>query len=929
MRYIIGIDLGTTNSALTFIDTEGAVLSVQLFSVPQLTGVGKVSGLSTLPSFCYLAAPGEWSPGALALPWKGNVDVFVGEFAKQHGARVPTRLVQSAKSWLCNVSANRRDKILPLESDDLSNRISPVEASAKFLEHLRDAWNGTMAKGESSLALEEQEVVLTVPASFDEVARALTVEAARKVGFLHITLIEEPQAAFYSWIAQHEQEWESYFQSGETILVCDIGGGTTDFSLIEIHSNEKNLSFQRMAVGDHLLLGGDNIDIALAHYLEQKLKEAGHPPLESHQWLQLKAEARAAKEALLAPKEEAKENYSVVLQGVGSSVLKGSLSVVVSRREVEALLSPGFFGLYPLDEASQICRSRGFRSLGLPYEDEPSITKHLARFLKQAGQLEKGKGVDYILFNGGTVKPKIFQEAIEKSLQSWFPQTPLRRLESSSLDLAVARGASYYGKVRRGLGVAIGGGTPRSYYLKIDVKEGDAISSQALTLLPRGSLEGAVFQPDHVFALRPNTPVAFHILTSHVRLHDKEGDFVPIDPNEMQALPSIQTVLRFGRKQVEETSVETLPVRLGIKLTPIGTIELWLDSQVSGHRWELEFQIRSATGQEAPAAASNERRVVDETFEAGHLEEAKEVLTSLFEPSSIQKPGKVMERLEALIGAGRREWGPTILRELWASLLKAAPYRKLSAELEARWWNLAGFFLRPGYGFPLDDFRMKELWKILLGEFKSKKTSECLVQMCICVRRVAGGLNRGQQMQVATDLIGTVIDKKTGKIDLKRKGDSYLYSEKIRALASLERVDLPFKMKLGEALSDRIIHDQGDKGDCWALGRIGARHLLHGSAGHVIPRGAAAKWVEKLLANKKNLDDEALLFLMRQLARKTDQRELNLSESLIQQILKTFPQSDLEEWILKEKKIDEAEQEQLYGDRVPTGLLLTRGSTNA
>lgn len=923
MRYIIGIDLGTTNCAMAFVDTEQPSLPLQLFAIPQLTAVGKVDALHNLPSFCYLVAAGEWAPGVLKLPWKGEARTLVGQFAKIQGARVPTRLVQSAKSWLCNVAANRRDKILPVEAADVSQRLSPVEASAKYLEHLRDAWNATMAKGDPALELEEQEIILTVPASFDEVARTLTVEAARKAGFLHVTLVEEPQAAFYSWISQHEQAWEKQFKPDDTILVCDVGGGTTDFSLIEIQQQGEKLAFQRMAVGDHLLLGGDNIDAALAHYLEQKLQDAGHPPLESNQWMQLQAEARAAKEALLDPKVKPDESYTVVLQGIGSSVIKGSLAISVQQKEVEHLLLNGFFGFYSLQEALQLRRSRGFRTMGLPYEDEPSITKHLAHFLQQSHYLKKNKGIDYILFNGGTLKPEIFQRAVEQALHSWFPQTSLQRLTSSSLDLAVARGATYYGKVRRGFGVAIGGGLPRTYYLKIDVKDNaDLVKSKALTLLLRGSQEGKIFQPTQTFALRPNTPVAFHLMTSHVRLHDQEGDLVEIDPMEMQALPPIQTILRFGRKQIDSESGSTLPVLLGIRLTAIGTVELWLESQTSEHKWQLEFQLRSATGQDASPMQKGQA-VHDEMFEKGYLEEAKQLIESLFQPSSLLKPSQIMEKLESQIGINRREWGPSLLRELWSSLLKMAPHRKLSQEHESRWWNLAGFLLRPGFGFSLDDFRIKELWKMMLAELKVSKTSECLVQMCICSRRIAGGFNKGQQMQIASELIGAIFDKKTGKIDVKRKADLYLYSEKIRALAALERLDLPFKIRLGEALVDRILYHSPSKDDYWALGRIGARHLLYGSAGQVVPKEIVARWIDQLLHHQPILDNQdSMLFLLRQLARKTDHRELNLSDAILQKILDAYPLANLREWLLEEKELTQSEQEQVFGDQLPAGLLL-------
>lgn len=923
MRYIIGIDLGTTNCALAFIDTEQPFLPIQQFAIPQLSAPGKIDPFPTLPSFCYLSGYREWPPGALKLPWKEEEAAFVGRLAKTHGARVPTRLVQSAKSWLCNVSANRRDKILPVETADISQRLSPVEASSKYLIHLKEAWNAAMAKGNPALELEEQEVILTVPASFDEVARNLTVEAARLAGLQHITLVEEPQAAFYSWISQHENEWKKRFKAGESILVCDVGGGTTDFSLIELKEEKGELSFQRMAVGDHLLLGGDNMDAALAHYLENKLKQKGHPPLESGQWLQLLAEARAAKEALLSPEVQKESSYTVVIQGTGSSVVKGSLAAEISRQEIESLLSDGFFGRYELQEALKMKPSRGFRTMGLPYEDEPSITRHLAHFLQQARYLDRPDGIRYILFNGGTLKPEIFQQALEKSLKDWFPQTPLQRLSSASLDLAVARGAAYYGKARRGFGVSIGGGLPRTYYLKIEVKEGDGKTKpHALTLLPRGSQEGREFHPVQIFSLRPNTPVAFHLLTSHVRLDDCEGELVEIDPLEMQPLPAIQTILRFGKKQMQEESANLLPVKLGIRLTAIGTVELWLDSQTSEHKWTLEFQLRSATGQE-PLIQRQRDATGDETFEKGYLEDARQSIEQLFHPETAGKPGQLMERLEAQIGKPRREWGPSLLRELWNSLLASASLRKKTLEHEARWWNLAGFFLRPGFGFPLDDFRIKELWKIILSDLKNPKPQETLVQRWICFRRIAGGLNKGQQIQLAGELSADIFDKKTGRIEIARKGDLYPYSEKIRALASFERLELPFKMRMGDALVERILKGSPATYDFWALGRIGARHLLYGSAGQVIPRDICTKWVEKLLAHKPAAENhEAMIFLLRQLARKTDHRELNLGESTLQKILDAYPQSDLKEWLLEERILTPSEQEQVFGDQLPSGLVL-------
>lgn len=923
MRYTIGIDLGTTNCALAYVDYEAAFLSIHLFAISQFTEVGKLSALPTLPSFCYLTSEGEWIKNSFKLPWKEEAPFFVGEFAKKEGARVPTRLIQSAKSWLCNISANRRDKILPIESIDSSRRLSPIEVSSLYLSHLRDAWNFKIAKNNPLLVLEEQEIILTVPASFDEVARSLTIESASQAGFLNVTLIEEPQAAFYSWISQHEKEWQTLFEVGDTVLICDIGGGTTDFSLIEIQESEGSLFFQRMAVGDHLLLGGDNIDIALAYYLEQKINsESRLTSFESTQWLQLKSEARNAKEYLLNPEVNSKDAYSVVIQGSGSSVVGGSFSTSIHRAEIEKIILDGFFGHYPLKEALKLKKRSGLRTMGLPYEDDPSITKHLAHFLEQAHYLNGDKTIDFVLFNGGTLKPEIFQEAIEASLKTWFPLSSVKRLSPFNLDLAVARGAAYYGKVRRGHGVAIRGGLPRTYYLKIEcVDDSKEMSFKALTLLARGSQEGHVYEPNYSFSLRANTPVVFHILTSHTRLGDQEGDLIEIDPAQMQELPIIQTVLSFGKNQVKEAS-DLILVTISIRLTEVGTIELWLVSKSTNHKWNLEFQLRNSTEQGVQELFKMGFSKSNEIFDPSHLETPKKTLELLFSKGSSITCTKIMDLLESQIGRSRKDWGMTILRSLAGSLLQFASQRKLSLEHEAKWWNLLGFFLRPGFGFALDEFKIKELWKIILSDFKGMRSPEILIQMCICFRRISGGLSKGHQMQIAHELIPMIIQKKTGKIDLTQKGQAYSYLEKIRTLASFERLDTSLKINLGNALLDRITNQDPFDSDFWALGRIGARHLLYGSLGQVVSRDIAARWIDQLLNIKVAEENRVqMIFLLGQLARKTDQRELNVSDLIINRILEVYPDESLKQSLLEMHFLTIKEQEQIFGEQFPAGLI--------
>lgn len=925
MRYIIGIDLGTTNCCVSYLDTQDTKLSIQHLKLPQLIAPGYVDANPTLPAFCYLSAEHEWPEDSLALPWKKNAEHLVGILAQKQGVKVPTRLVQSAKSWLCHSAANRKDKILPFEAN-ADQRISPVEASAQYLRHIKNAWNHALARSNSEAEFEQQEIVLTVPASFDEIARRLTAEAAKMAGYIHLTLLEEPQAAFYSWISQHEHVWQKMLKVGDFILVCDVGGGTTDFSLIQVQENEGKLSFNRMSVGEHLLVGGDNMDEAIAHYVEKKLSnECGKNDFQTVQWLQLKHQARAAKENLLDDIKPPQEAFTVLIQGTGSAVIKGSLSTQVLRDEVAHLLAEGFFGQHSFEDASKLRKTTGFRTMGLPFAEEPSITKHLAAFLKRS-QLTKAP--DYILFNGGVMKPFIFQQAIVQSLERWYPGSHPQLLKSISLDLAVARGAAYYGKVRRGLGVRIGGGTPKTYYLGVDIKKSDGvISHQALTLLPRGSEEGTSYESSQTFLLRPNTPVTFNLYTSHVRFNDSKGEIIDIDLKELQPLPAIQTILRLGKKQLTDmfgTGSENIPVRLNITLTSIGTLELWLQSQKTDHRWSLEFQLRTATGQEDHVSVLDSARK-DEIFDASYLQPAKDYISHIF--SNAGKSEKAMEALEGLLDKPRREWSLSILRSLYDTLLTLFSHRKINAELEARWWNMAGFFLRPGFGYPLDDFRIKEIWKIILGDFKSSRDSECQIQQWICFRRIAGGLNKGQQTQLANEIIAGLFPSKSFKIMLKAKSDLYPYSEKMRALASFELLEVSQKIKLGKALLSRILNGEANASEYWALGRLGARQLVYGSAANVISRDTVSEWIHALLKLPPN---DQLLNLFIQLALKTDQRELNLPQSIVEQILAAFistPNYDrLQLLLTKTTALTQAEQEQVFGDKLPAGLILEYAS---
>lgn len=909
MRYVVGIDLGTTNSCVAYIDTEKSPHAIHPFSVPQLKEASRIENYATLPSFCYLASPQEWPPKSLQLPWKSASSYFVGQFAMTYGGKVPTRLVQSAKSWLCHSAASRRDNILPVDAAEDSIRISPVEASARYLIHLRDAWNHQMSAGNPDLELQQQEIILTVPASFDEVARALTVEAAKQAGFNNLTLLEEPQAAFYSWISCHEKKWGDSIQDNSVILVCDVGGGTTDFSLIEAKRKEEKWDFQRMAVGDHLLLGGDNMDRTVAHFLVAKAQQNGLSECSSSQWLQLYQEARKAKETLLSTGEEI---YRVILQGKGSSVIQGSFTVEITRDEILHLLKEGFFPVKSWEEALLLKKGGGIRTMGLPYEEEPSILNHMAVFLNKADRIP-----DYVLFNGGTMKPAAFQEAVFKALNLWFPEKNVKTLESMSLDLSVSRGAAYYGKARRGEGIKIGGGAARGYYLGIMV-EGQ---EKALTLLPRGSEEGTVFEPNQTFWVTPNSPVSFKLYSSHTRLQDESGTFVDIVPEEFHPLPLIQTVLRFGKGTASEVSKDKIAATIGIQMTPIGTLELWIASKKTPHRWTLEFQLRNVEGQENSVGLIEKGRK-DETFDKSDLEAPKRLISSLFEGKI--KSNKIVEELELSLGYPRQEWAPSILRACWGELVEQAGKRKASQELEARWWNLAGFFLRPGLGYPLDDFRLKELWKIILGDLKAIRSIEAQIQSWICFRRIAAGLNKGQQIQLANELWSFKQEKR----DIKDKNEFYQYQEKIRTLASFERLEENFKVKLGNSILARMKKGSPTPAEFWALARLGSRQLFYGNIGAVVSPEIAADWIHQILAMKE-ADEEQKLFVLGQLAKKTDHREINLPDQVLEKISAYFNHSaEIKALLFEHKNLTKMQQEKIYGDSLPLGISLYHTNPN-
>ena len=914
MRYIVGIDLGTTNTSVSYVDLSTNFRGFKTFNIPQLVKQGYIESLAILPSFCYVVDVNDFPTGVLDLPWRKEKNYAVGTFALEHGSLTPTGLISSAKSWLCHKSMNQKDAILPIDCRDEKLRISPVEASRRYLDHIRQAWNYEIAKGNPELELEQQNIILTVPASFNEVARSLTAEAAKLAGFESITFLEEPQAAFYHWISQNETDWHALFKDGDMILVCDVGGGTTDFSMIRFTLKGEIPTFERMAVGDHLLLGGDNIDTALAYYIENEyLKDQ---ELSIVDWKRIYHEARKAKESLLSEKTDC---YRVILQGKGSGVVKGTLSIELEREKITKFLNDGFFPILPWEEAKKIKKTSGLRSMGLAYEDDPCITKQLAHFLEGS----KCPPPNFLLFNGGTMTAPSFQNAIKNSLNLWFPENTLQVISVKNIELAVSRGATYYGKARQGEGVRISSGSPRNFYLEFSE---DGREKRALCLISRGAEEGTIYRPHHIFSAKANQPVTFNLYASHTRIADLPGEIISINPEELHQLPPIVTVLHFGKK-----IDQIVDVCLNIEYTPLGTLQILLESLSTDHRWNLEFQLKSVAGQDNQLSLIN-KGLSDQTFDVKLLETGKKVIDSYFSNQITTKPFKMIQELETIFDLKKEEWSPSILRGIAAHLLLYSPQKNTSSDWEAKWWNLMGYSLRPGFGYPLDDYKIKELWRIILRDLKVVKAEECIIQQLIFFRRISGGLNKGQQTQLYHQIIPSIVDKKSKIIDFKGSREKYRYQESIRTLASFERIDRGAKITLGRAILAQIKSGKGENADFWALGRIGARELMYGAPSHVIPPEECVNWIKQLLEVKERYSLVKMQFPLIQLVRKVCCKELEVDETIRKQVIDLYCSTAQ----IKEKEnnqhikrliegmdvVDHSDRETIFGDNLPIGLNL-------
>lgn len=622
-KFSVGIDLGTTHCVMSFVDTHDEDARVEVMPIPQLTAPGTVETRSQLGSFLYQPHEHEMNPQSRVLPWSSEPKALVGAIARNLGSKTPIRLVASAKSWLCHAGVNRRDAFLPAGSPEEVEKVSPLRATELYLEHLKDAWNHTNPNHN----LADQDVTITVPASFDPAARDLTAEAARNVGFVHLTLLEEPQAALYNWIDNSDDKWRDEVEVGDIVLVVDIGGGTTDLSLVEVTEDDGNLTLNRIAVGEHILLGGDNMDLALAYRLKMKLAQEGKE-LQPWQVQAMTHACRDAKEALLNDSEL--QSVPIVVPSRGSKLLGATLKTELTQEEVQQTLVDGFFPQVAITD-HPVQRNRGaLTQMGLPYAQDAGITRHIAAFLsKQANALSaSGNGAEAaaqdfnpfanmpgmpgadaaqsaefikptaILFNGGVLKSKLLATRLEDTINEWLIEADAemaKRLTGVDLDLAVASGAAYYGSVRRGQGVRIRGGIASAYYVGIESAmpaiPGMAPPMEALCVAPFGMEEGSsVDVPSQEFGLIIGQPVNFQFFGSTVRRDDLAGTHLDYwAPEELEELPEIQVTLPVSEGRREG---EVVPVTLASRVTELGTLYLEAIAADNGQKWHVEFDVR-------------------------------------------------------------------------------------------------------------------------------------------------------------------------------------------------------------------------------------------------------------------------------------------------------------------------------------------------
>ncbi|MCK5889414.1 MAG: hsp70 family protein [Methylococcales bacterium] len=910
-QYFVGIDLGTTHVVVAYTSADKSIKQpkIQIFDIEQLVAQGEVASRPLLPAVRYHPAEGELSEVDINFSPTGEYSI-IGEAARVLGAKTQGRFVTSAKSWLSHPSVDHTADILPWSNSDDVKKISPLEASASYLAHIRMVW----AHKFPNAPLEQQSIVITVPASFDEVARSLTIEAAKIAGLTDVRLLEEPQAVCYDWLLKNAGNVKQQLEDIHLLLICDVGGGTTDLTLIKIEQGETEPKLTRIGVGDHLMLGGDNIDLALAHLAESRLSSS--KKLSAADLSQLLEQCRVAKEKLLA--EDAPEQIHVTLLGGGSKLIGGSRTTQLNQEEVRKIALDGFFPLSQLTDLPDKKRS-GVVEFGLPYAAEPAVSKHIAAFLslhKQAASealTHENYVPDGILLNGGVFRSKPMTERIINLVKSWNTEQKTTLLKNERPELSVAYGAVSYALARRDKKLKIGGGSARSYFLRVDTDTKGA-TQQGICLLPKGSEEGdEVFLKEQQFALRIGQPVQFLLASTTSDTKYKPGELVEIIDDKFNTLPPLAVVF-------EGSSADQIEVQLAVTQTEIGTLKIQCVAlSDNSQRFDVEFQIRKKGGKKSQTAQG-----IPTNF---HEIEAK--IQAVFGAKSKKVDPKAVKSLRVSLEKGlnlsRNEWETPLLREIFSTLLEGVKVRRRSDNHERVWLTLIGFCLRPGFGYPLDEWRIEQLWKIYPHSIQFVNEKQNWTEWWTLWRRIAGGLSTEAQEQIFNDISKFLNPAAARQAGVAKQSKIRGYDDMVRLVGVLERLPVDKKIIACEWLLKRLEKSSEPNQTWWAVGRIASRIPFYSSNHHVIPAEIVAPWLQQLLKiNWKKVPQAG--FAATLIARMSGDRARDLDNDIRSQIVEKLKENKSPtswvEMVESYKELDEQEAKQVFGETLPPGLKL-------
>jgi molecular chaperone DnaK (HSP70) len=931
-RFSIGVDLGTTNCALAFVPLQGDGRS-EVLAVPQWATLSAIAESAALPSFLYL--PEEAAAAQLQVGEADHQEWIVGQLARKKAAESPGRVAHSAKSWLCHHTADRSAGFLPWGSDDIArdSKISPVRASALILDHLKRAWNERFANAGADFEFDRQEITVTVPASFDAAAQRLTLMAALEADFPEtVCLLEEPQAAFYCWLEQHDFATDLFGRlpsdadGTHHVLVVDIGGGTSDFSLFELcpQTNGSAPHIQRKAVGDHILLGGDNVDLAIAHLLEPRLTGERRGKLLATEWDDLVARCRDLKEKLLTGDDRPDEPCPISLPGRGSGLVAALRTAQLTRGEIEALLLDGFFPECPA-QAYPYRAQAALKEWGLPYASDGAVTRHLAAFLRGRPR------VDAILFNGGSLRPEFLRDRICQQVMKWQGGPPPVALENAEPELAVARGAALFGKARHWGTRRIEAAAARAVFLEVGrgrTPEADEQARPSLVcVLPHGAASEQQFEITGLpLEVQTNRLARFQAYYSTRDDGSRAGDIINLSEDDHHALPPLETVVKVTELGPGPTA--TLAVRLIASANELGLLQIFFVSADPSIRqsWPLEFNLRPLE-QDGPAAAkipaSDAAAPAKPNVSGQALEAARARIRSSFNSPPNRRETltatRLLKSLEQILGMPKGQWNAGVVRALWPALESCMARRKESPDHEEAWLILAGFLLRPGFGAAADEVRIDNLWRLREHglSFPGRRSK---VQEYVLWRRVAGGLVQQRQEEILT--------LELGKIRTQKKVEPEL----VRLAGSLERLPIPMKTELANLFIDAASNLARDNKHCapylGALGHLLSRAPLYAGPETVVSPDLVERAYEafrRLNWATAELTEMQTLFL--RAARVVDSRNFDLPRAARYRIATQLenagvaPQKTAK---LKEfTPVGGAERISLHDESLPPGLILT------